>query len=576
MIKSALAYIVFAWVVTQVVAIVFPTFGASTALVRTIILVLVFAFPFWLIFSWVYEITPEGIKKTASVKPEESIAPQTNNKLNKIIIAGLAVAIILLVYTIIQQKQVLPKPQAKEGMVTDRIDKSIAVLAFDDMSPGKDQEYFSDGISEAILNLLTKMPDLKVISRTSSFYYKGKEQNIKEIGKELQVGYVLEGSVRKSGDTFRITTQLIDAQSGAHVWSETYDRNMEDIFKIQDEIALMVARQLKATLFKNTIAPKTVDTEAYNLYLQAKQVKKNNLEGLENGKKLVQESIAIDSLYAPAWSLYAGFIYELSFSYVAMSREDGISQGMHAAKKAIDLDPEFAEGYLYLARFEAASWNFKKEAELINKAMELDPNNIAVIRTNALSALNKGNIKLAIGLQLKAIEIDPISSIPKVYLGLMYWINERYGDAEAAVNDYIMLNPDSDLGHDMMAQIQLALGQPEKALESNKKNDDSFWHLYRKCMIVYDLNNIKEADRLLQELIEKWGHNAWPNIAHVYAHRKNKDEAFKWLDMAFKNKDASLLEILNYPEMKNLWGDPRWNQFINKLGLPKDHGFHLD
>lgn len=577
-IKSALAYLVFAWIITQVASIILPTFGAPVYLVRTIIFILVIGFPFWLIFAWVYEITPDGIKKTVAVVPEESITPQTSNRLNKIIIGALAIAILLLIFNIFNQNQVAAStPMDNVLTETPEQEKSIAVLAFADMSANKDQEYFSDGISEEILNLLAKLPNLKVISRTSSFSYKNKEQNIKKIGEELQVSHVLEGSVRKAGNTFRITTQLIDIKSGAHIWSETYDRNIEDIFKIQDEIAAKVIQRLKVTLLGNKFESTTVNTDAYNLYLQAKQLRtQNSSEGNNNALKLIQESIAIDSLYAPAWALYSECVFDSAFSYVKISIEDAISIGKPAAQKAIELDPKFAIGYLRLADFENASWNFKKETELIQKAVVLDMHHPEVIKSQSNSQLTYGKKHLAIALQLKILDIDPLTALHHYNLGLFYWIDENYHKAEAALNHYLLLNPNSEIANNMMAQIQLSLNNPIKALEFVEKDTDPFWKLYRKSMVVYAMNNKPEADRLLNQLIAEWGNDSWPNIAHVYAFRGNKDEAFKWLNLALENKDVSLLEILNYPEIKILWGDPRWNKFINKLGLPEDHGFHRD
>lgn len=219
---------------------------------------------------------------TKNVVPEHSITNKTSNRLNYVIIGSLVIAIALLTYSIASQKQVVSESNlesisegASESLISNEIvtavatAKSIAVLAFADMSPEKDQEYFSDGISEEILNLLAKVPDLKVISRTSSFSLKGKGLDIKEIGKKLHVNHVLEGSIRKSGNTFRITAQLINVTTGAHIWSETYDRNMEDIFKIQDEIATKVTQQLRVSLLGIPLTSTTANTEAYKLYLQA-------------------------------------------------------------------------------------------------------------------------------------------------------------------------------------------------------------------------------------------------------------------------------------------------------------------
>lgn len=500
--------------------------------------------------------------------------------LNYVIIIGLAIVIGLLIGNSIltnrsktNERSSAPAPTP----VPAAENKSIAVLAFANMSQEKDQEYFSDGISEEILNLLTKVASLKVISRTSSFSYKEKNVTIKEIGKQLHVTHLLEGSIRKSGDTFRITAQLIDAKTGIHIWSETYDRYMEDIFKIQDEIATKVTQQLKISLLGKTLTTKTADTEAYNMYLQASQLSHQfSSQSTTNAFTLIKRSLAIDSTYAPAWVLLGNLNHFAGFRFASMPLEDAIDQGKAAATKAISLDPEYIGGYLNLAKWENMSWNFKEANDLISKAALLDPNNSRIISTSADFDIITGKPELAIELTLKTIDIDPLDKNNYFNLGLYYWMNEEFIKAAESTNHYLLLQPNSGMANGLMARIQLSLGHPEAALEYIEKHTDPFWNTYIKNLIVYAMGNKQEADSLLTQFVADWGDVAWPNIAHVYAFRGEKDEAFRWLNMAYKNKDASVLETLSYPKMKNLWGDPRWNKLIGKLDLPDDHGFHLD
>ena len=339
-IKAAISYVVFSWIFIQAASILYPSFGWGQQAISNTLIVLMIVFPLWLVFAYVFEWTPQGFKKTDDVAEETSVAQTTGKKMNAIIIVGLALAVVLLL-----ADRIFSLTAAEDTDTT--IDKSIAVLAFADMSPEKDQEYFSDGISEEILNLLAKIPDLKVISRTSSFSYKGKEQNIKKIGEELQVAHVLEGSIRKAGNTFRITAQLIDTRDGAHIWSETYDRPMDSIFKVQDEIAGRVTRQLKATLL-GELASATVDPGAYELYLQARQVdRQRTAEASKNAETLMRRSIAIDSSYAPAWDWLSAIIYDQIYTYSTLPMaQESIAMGMDAAKRAIDLDPDYFGGYL--------------------------------------------------------------------------------------------------------------------------------------------------------------------------------------------------------------------------------------
>lgn len=575
-IKSALAYLVVAWLLTQVLAILIPTFDLSEDLLRIAIIILVIVFPFWLVFAWVYEITPDGLKKTNNVPPEYSIARQTSNQLNYVIIAGLIIAIGLLIRSNLQSPEVIIQKQ-KFATIPKDTTKSIAVLAFADMSPERDQEYFSDGISEEILNLLAKIPDLKVISRTSSFSYKDKGMDIKQIGEELGVGYILEGSIRKYGSTFRITTQLIDAMTGVGIWSATFDRDMEDILKVQGEIAMKVTEQLKVALFDTELVAKTIDMNAYKLYIQAGQMTvENSAESNTNAIKLLKQSIAIDSTYAPAWADLSYLYYQAGYTLLTMPDELAMQQGRLAAKKAIALDSESVLGYISLAFLENAAWNFEEANSLLENALVLEPNNPRAISAKADFAVYCGKPELAIDMSLKLIELDPLNNNHYLMLSQNYWMNGNYKKAEESLREYLLYHPNSGWGNGMMGTVQLSLGNPENSLEYIEKDNHLFWRAYKICPTVFAMGNIEEANQLLEDFIAEWGDQERPFVADVYAFRKDKDEAFKWLELAYENKDSSLLRVLNYPAMQNLWGDPRWNTFIHKLKLPEEHGFHLD
>jgi len=463
------------------------------------------------------------------------------------------------------------------GSVPVQNDKSIAVLAFADMSPNKDQEYFSDGISEEILNLLAKVPDLKVISRTSSFAYKGKEENIKQIGEELHVGHLLEGSIRKSGKKVRITAQLVDASDGTHVWSETFDREMSDIFTIQDEIASRVTQQLKTTL-SGDIVSTSADPKAYDLYLKAREIDRlGTEEANKNAEALLRQSMAIDSSYAPAWSYLAGIYYDRIFVYgnLPMTPEN-IRAGKDAANKAIALDPNYAFGYTALSGLERTNWEFKEANAHIGTALALAPDNVHVIKSAGLNASWLGKHEEALKLLAMALERDPLNYYLYHNLGMCYWVLNDYRQAEKNLETFLSHYPKASGAHGLMSSIYSAHGEFEKALQEAETEAHPFWRLYNKSMAVFGLGDLAEADSLLQQLIEEWGDVAWPNIAAVYAFRGEQDKAFEWLDVALENRDGSLMEILAYPEMANLWGDPRWNTFIDRLGLPEDHGFHRD
>jgi len=569
-IKAAISYVVFSWVLIQAASIFFPTFGFGDSAMQILMIVLTIGFPVWIVFAYVFEWTPKGFKKTEDVSEEASVAKATSKRLTAVIIAGLSIAVILLVSDrLFNFTGAMETPEVN--------DKSIAVLAFADMSPNKDQEYFSDGISEEILNLLAKIPDLKVISRTSSFSYKGKEENISKIGEELKVAHVLEGSFRKAGNTVRITAQLINANDGTHVWSETYDRDMSDIFKVQDEIAGKVTQELRATLLGD-IASTPVDPKAYDLFLQVKQLySQNTSEANKNAETLIRQSIAIDSTYAPAWSWLSRIIFFQIYSYANLPMtKDNIAMGMDAAKRSITLDPDYALGYTSLAYFEKTNWNFTAANDYMDKALSLAPENADVNVAASNYSMSFGKLDEALQLQLKAVDLDPLNSFYYFNSAIFYRMLKDYPNAKKSLQNFLLHYPNSGSAHSQMALVYLGLDEKAKALQEIEKEPDPFWKLYRKCMVVYAMGNKTEADSLLKQFVKDWAHDSWPNIASVYAFRGERDEAFKWLDKAFENRDGSILEILNYPEMENLWGDSRWNAFLDKLGLPKDHGFHRD
>ena len=300
--KVAVAYAVVSWLLIQIATQVFPFFEVPNWAIRLVVLVLVLGFPVALVLSWAFEITPEGIKRESEVVPDERRTRRGGRRIIGITIALALVAAGLLAFQLLRSR--LANLSHGEPDVPLA---SIAVLPFTDMSQAKDQEYFADGISEELLNLLAKIPQLQVTARTSSFAFKGKETGIPEIARTLHVAHVLEGSVRKAGNSVRITVQLIKASTDTHLWSQTYDRKLDDIFAIQDEIAADVVKQLKVTLLGEGPKARTTDPEAYAFYLQAVQLGRlRTAEAYEQSDALYQKVLAIDPRYAPAWGGLAG------------------------------------------------------------------------------------------------------------------------------------------------------------------------------------------------------------------------------------------------------------------------------
>lgn len=575
--KAALAYVVVSWIIIQVASIVLPAFNAPGAVIRTILIILLIGFPVWLVFAWIYEMTPEGLKQTQKLDLKASVTAQTSNKLNILIFGALVIVIILLSFDVYNtfhpednkrnrtSGKALHELYSEETDTTD--ERSIAVLAFDDMSPLKDQEYFADGISEEILNYLAKIPHLKVISRTSSFAYKGSSKDVKAIAEELGVAYVLEGSVRKSGDKVRVTTQLVHADDREDIWSETYDRKLKDIFKIQEDIAEEVSANLETSVLNKNI--KETSTEAYTDYLQAKHLFYLNTPG--SGPKalaLLKKAVAIDSTYSPAWTLISKIYKVLGYTSGSVSRDEAHTLGVQAAEKAIALDSTNAEAYIWLAFFNQVAYDFKKAKQNAEKAMNLDPNNPAVLR-------NAGHITFSSVPQMivntkKCLQLDPLYYWNYYMLGLFYYWQEKNGESLKYISQFQEYQPGSMVVNSLKTRILLAQGQTAEALKTIEKEPHMFWRSYGKIIALYQAGQKKAALRELRDFIKK-NPNSAANIADIYAFMGDRENTFKWLEKAVSRKDPIMVEAIYYPSFKKFYDDPRWMQVLKRMGVPEEN-----
>ena len=559
-IKASLTYLVIAWVLTQVITTVLPTFGAPEYIEKTIVFILILGFPMWVIFSWVYELTPTGLQKTKQVSENESITHQTNSRLNQILIGALGVAIILLAINIVQGNSLSVKPESKISINTsDFGSNSIAVLAFADMSPDKDQEYFSDGISEEILNLLAKITDLKVISRTSSFSYKGKDQDITIIGKELRVKNVLEGSIRKSGNTFRITAQLIDTENGTHIWSETYDRDIEDIFKIQDEIAATVTDKLKVTLLGVELKSKETNTEAYNLYLQAKALyNQEEKDKNEQAIKLLRKSLKIDSEFAQSWELL-GSAYGKSITHYGLRPYAVFDSVFVMAKKAYKLDPNAANIVSNLAYSYLVSGNYKESKAYSEKALQLNENDPSANNMYGLILRNSGEIDKAIPYFEKTSQIDPVRfSVYNYNLGTCYQMLEMIPEAIHYYTKIIERKPNDPITIMQLAQCMVYTNDKEKMNSYIKEileiEDNLFYTEF-----AGNVSSFFDIDLAMGYFEKAYAHKDFSHLDHYSSALGMAYQYFK----AGKEKEA--LEIL----------DKTYDANVKKYGLDTDDSFTL-
>jgi len=575
-------YLVGAWLIVQVAGTVLPMFDAPAWLPRTIVIVLAIGFIPALIFAWAFELTPEGLKREKDVDRSESIAPHTGKALDRIIMVVLALALGVFAFdkfvlaprreAAAQQRSskevaAARKEGRSEALVESFGDKSIAVLPFVDMSPGKDQEYFAEGIAEELLNLLAQIPQLRVISRSSAFSYKGKDIKLAQVAKELNVAHILEGSVRKAGNQVRITTQLIDARSDTHLWSQTYDRPLDNIFAVQDEIAAAVVAQLKLKLLGAAPKVKATDPKAYALYLQARQLSRQRTqEGSEQAIALYRQALAIDANYAPAWAGLAE-VYDRQASDGRRPAEEGYRLAREAANKALAIDPECTAAHAALGRLARGyDGDLAAAARHYERALALEPTNTDIIRGAALVLAGLGRLDTAIALTEYVVAHDPVNPTGHNNLGFYYLYAGRYDESIASYRTALSLSP----GYaDAQGQIGLALllkGDSPGALAAMQKESSEMWRTIDLPMAWHALGKKAESDAALAELIRKYEKDSAYNIAYVLAYRGEADRTFEWLDKAVAYHDSGLSEIVGNPLFANFHNDPRWGPFLRKIG----------
>jgi TolB-like protein/Flp pilus assembly protein TadD len=446
-------------------------------------------------------------------------------------------------------------------------EKSVAVLPFVDMSEKKDQEYFSDGLSEELIDQLAHFPDLKVIARTSSFQFKGKNEDMRSIGQRLGVANLLEGSVRTSGKTLRVTAQLIKATDGSHLWSQTYDRDMGDIFKVQDSIAAAVVSALKVALTARTSSSQdqSSDTDAYAAYLRGRYfLRKHTKNDLERALSSFEESVRIDPRYAAAWA-------EIGFTYNAMGIEGLVSPNeayrnvRKAAEYALSIDPNQAMAYAVLGAYE---WNYMHDVKgaraYLEKARALDPALDTNIATAGLLATIDGRVDDAIALLRQGTNRDPLNDYLWESLGYALLFAGSLPEAERAARNVIELNPSYGGAHCGLGYVLLAEKKPDAALAIMKEetDPDSQW-----CTAdaLWALGRRADADAVLVEAKTKYANSQAVGLADSYALRNESDEAFKWLERAYENREPAATVIGADPQLRSLREDPRFAALLHKM-----------
>jgi serine/threonine-protein kinase len=444
---------------------------------------------------------------------------------------------------------------------------SIAVLPFANMSNDPENEYFSDGLSEELLNVLAKNTGLKVTGRTSSFAFKGKHEDLREIGQKLGVGTLLEGSVRKAGNRVRITTQLVNVADGFHLWSETYDRVLDDIFAVQDDIAKAVATAMNVTLLGKSEAKSSVNPEIYNLLLQAKYfAARIERESLEKALALYQRILAAEPGNAKAWAGLAQVTATQSGYGLSADRADVMPTAVAAAQKAVELDDTLADahatrGWLYMAY----EFKWMHAGESFRRAYALAPGNAEVITGLAAYESYCGDVDEGVRLSEKAVALDPLDPSTHIYAAKSYAAARKLEKALDTYGTVLALAPETTSAHAACSYLLSTMGRLEEALEEAKKEPHAGYRNFSLAIAFHGLGRKAESEAALVQLSsdERWAFQ----IASVHAMRGELDQAFMWLDKSYELNDSGLTLTWRHPLLTNLHTDPRWPALLKKIGL---------
>ena len=578
--RVALLYLVAGWVILQVAELLTGVLRLPDWTSRLVLSLLILGFPIALIFSWVYELTPEGLKREHEIDRTQSITVATARKLDVMVGVLLVVAIGMLIFDrYVERKPAEPTAAAHTSTpgVATRESRSgpasIAVLPFVNMSDDRANDYFSDGLTEELLNVLAKVQGLRVIARTSSFAFKGKDATIAEVAQALGVDHVLEGSVRKSGDRVRITAQLIRAADSSHLWSETYDRTLQDVFAIQDEISGEVVDALKVRLLGQEVSTAevggTANAQAYEAYLQGLYaVNKGQQEsGLRAALASFDRAVAEDPGYAAAHAGRARALNGLaSNGYEPF--DSGFRRAREAAEHAIELEPKLALAWLPLAFITSnVEIDIPKARMQLERARALDPGNADVQGAYASFAIGVGLNEEAIESASKAVQLDPIAPRSHVSLSTAYYGARRYEEALAAARRGERLDPEFPGVQSGIGYILLETGDLEGARAAFEKEKIEWQRLTGLALVDAKLGRADAARAGLTRARERLGDAAAYQYAEINAQLGDRDEAFRWLEVARKVKDPGLSFLLTDPLMEPLREDPRFGSLTRELGL---------
>jgi serine/threonine-protein kinase len=566
--KVAVAYAVAGWALAQGIAQVFPVFDVPNWAIRLIVVLIIVGFPVALVLAWAFEITPQGIKRTEDV---DVMQPHSRGGA-WIYIAILGAVISVALFFLGRYTARESASAVRTEGVTRIPQKSIAVLPLLNESGDPRDEYFSDGLSEELIAALAQINGLKVIGRSSSFRFKDRHEEPKAIGEKLGVSTLLEGTVRKQDDRVRIVAELINAADGIELWTRTFDRELKDIFAVQEEIARAVAESLKVTLLGSQDRPAQrgapSNVEAHNAYLQGHfHFQRRNLEDYRKAVGYFDQAIQLDPDYAlacaersEAWT----FIGDLTGQ-----REPAWSKARSDAERAVAIAPALAEARAALGwvRF-FVDWKFTEGLSELKRAKEFSPSNPTANDLLARVILYLGRLDEAERQARHAVELDPLSVIAQGNLARVLLFAGKLDEADAAARKAAELQPTSASSHRWQVVAAVLRGDRATALREAQLEPDEGYRRFELALAQQIQGDRQAADAALADLIANGRDQLAYQIAEVYAVRGEKDKAFEWLQIAFDEHDTGTLTLLVDPLLRGLRDDSRYKNLLAKLGLP--------
>ncbi|HEY2143559.1 MAG TPA: tetratricopeptide repeat protein [Candidatus Udaeobacter sp.] len=563
--KVAAAYAVVAWLLMQVASQIFPFFEIPNWVVRLVVLLLLIGFPIALIIAWAFETTPEGIKRTEVA----DAAGQRSRGGTWIYIVLIGAALSVGLFFVGRYTAGHGVSQVRE-VATASAEKSIAVLPLVNESGDPKDEYFSDGLSEELIAALAQISGLKVIGRSSSFRFKDRKEEPKTIGEKLGVSTLLEGTVRKQGDRVRIVAELVNAADGIELWTRTFDRELKDIFAVQEEIARAVAESLKVTLLGSDSVQKSApkNPEAHNAYLQGDfHFQRRNLEDYRKAVSYFDQAIRLDPNYALAYaeraeaSTLIGDLGGQAKTEWPKARSD--------AEKAVAIAPALAEAHAALGwvRF-FVEWKFDEGLSELRRAKELSPANPTANDLLARVIVYLGRVDEAERQARQAVELDPLSFPAQNNLARVLFFAGKLDEADAAGRKSAELQPTAASSHRWQAMVAVQRGDGEAALREAQLEPDEGYRRFELALAQYVRGDQQAADAALADIIANWRDQLAYQIAEVYALRGEPDKAFEWLQISLDNHDTGTLVLLVDPLLRGLRDDPRYKNLLAKLGLP--------